>query len=336
MEKTINYLVGNAPMNKPHKPLDVRSHAARNLLFALLVLLVAMLACNLPSINQGESPPNELTAMAYQKTEIAGYAAIDTAVAQTQVVMQQEEQLRLTVTAFAAQQSQPLTNQQPPVQNPPGNIVSCQWIVTGSWNTTSSNNYHPVFDIQQTGTALSGTATLPADEAVNADYNGTVGTGTGSVVGNVFTYTVTWPPRKSTGQVISGTYTGTITEGRIEGQAGSATWSGTGPSTCVTPSTQPETQTIAWGDGTVSWSVNIKNGIVVDGTAQGPWSWIATGGTFDGSNLYVEWLSPDHSSECGGHVKSWQRVEPTQVINITSINDCGGTKWDNTPFPRTK
>jgi hypothetical protein len=110
--------------------------------------------------------------------------------------------------------------------------TTCQWQVAGTWNITQVNNYHPVFVIVQTGTTLTGTATLTEDEASAGGYTGTTGTGEGSVNGNVFTFTVTWP-KKTDGQVISGTYAGTISEGKIDGKDN--VWSGTGPSTCVTP-----------------------------------------------------------------------------------------------------
>ncbi|MDQ2692165.1 MAG: hypothetical protein M3Y68_09055 [Chloroflexota bacterium] len=110
--------------------------------------------------------------------------------------------------------------------------TACQWQVAGPWNITQANNYHPVFEIAQTGTTLTGTATLSEGEASAGGYTGTTGTGVGSVNGDVFTFTVTWPP-KTDGQVISGTYTGTITEGRIDGQDNA--WYGTGSSTCANP-----------------------------------------------------------------------------------------------------
>jgi hypothetical protein len=110
--------------------------------------------------------------------------------------------------------------------------TTCQWQVAGTWNVTQNNNYHPVFVITQTDTTLTGTATLSESEASAGGYTGTTGTGEGSVNGNIFTFTVTWP-KKTDGQIISGTYTGTITEGKIDGQDN--VWSGTGPSKCVNP-----------------------------------------------------------------------------------------------------
>ena len=111
--------------------------------------------------------------------------------------------------------------------------TACEWQVTGTWNITQNNNYHPVFEITQTGATLTGTATLSENEASAGGYTGTTGTGSGSVNGNNFTFIVTWPP-KTDGQVVLGGYTGTITEGKIDGKDNG--WYGTGPSRkCVNP-----------------------------------------------------------------------------------------------------
>ena len=120
---------------------------------------------------------------------------------------------------------------QPPEQTG-GSSNACLWQVAGKWNVTQANGFHPTFEITQTGTTLSGTATLPTNEVTLGGYVCESGTGTGSVDGNVFTYIVSCPPTAD-GQVISGTYTGMITEGRIEEQNGA--WSATGPSQCVSP-----------------------------------------------------------------------------------------------------
>jgi hypothetical protein len=119
-----------------------------------------------------------------------------------------------------------------PQEQPLSPNTACQWQVAGTWNITQVNNYHPTFVITQNGTTLTGTATLTEGEASMGGYTRTTGTGEGSVDGNVFTFVVTWPP-KTDGQVISGTYTGTITAGRIDGQDN--IWYGTGPSICVNP-----------------------------------------------------------------------------------------------------
>lgn len=109
-------------------------------------------------------------------------------------------------------------------------VPACAWQVAGTWSITQVNGYHPVFEITQSGTILSGTATLSASEASLGGYTGTVGVGTGSVEGDTFTFAVTWPP-KLNGQVVTGTYTGKISDGRIDGD----TWYGSGPTQCILP-----------------------------------------------------------------------------------------------------
>jgi hypothetical protein len=108
---------------------------------------------------------------------------------------------------------------------------SCKWDVSGGWKVTQSNNYHPVFDITQNGTTLTGTATLSGSEAATGGFSSNVGEGTGSLVGDAFTFTVTWHSKK--GGTVTGVYTGTVTkEGIVNGHTGPGTWSATGVATC--------------------------------------------------------------------------------------------------------
>jgi hypothetical protein len=142
---------------------------------------------------------------------------------------------RVTEPSVKAEPTQPEVEPVPPAQpqpqSPPVDQNStCQWQVAGTWNITQNNGYHPTFVITQNGTALTGSGTLTASETTLGGYTGSTGNGTGSVDGNVFTFIVTWPP-KTDGKTISGTYSGTITEGRIDGD----TWFGAGPSQCVNP-----------------------------------------------------------------------------------------------------
>ena len=111
--------------------------------------------------------------------------------------------------------------------------VACEWQVTGTWNVTQTNNYHPVFEITQTGVTLTGTATLSESEATAGGYTGTTGTGSGSVTGNEFVFLVEWP-RRTDGKIITGAYTGKVTEGEIDGRDNG--WYGIGPSRrCTNP-----------------------------------------------------------------------------------------------------
>ena len=69
-----------------------------------------------------------------------------------------------------------------------------QYDVTGSWQVTQSNVYHVTFAFSQSGTTLTGTATLPPAEATASHYTGTVGQITkGSLVGDQLDVVVTWP-----------------------------------------------------------------------------------------------------------------------------------------------
>jgi hypothetical protein len=138
-----------------------------------------------------------------------------------------------TITAPAeSKPAEPGTNEQPPAPNT-GSNPGCHWVVAGTWNVTQVNNYHPVFVIQQDGNTLSGTATLTAAEASMGGYSGTLGQGQGSISGDQFSFSVTWPPKKSNVKSDPGVYSGTITQGKISEPKG--VWFATGPSQCVGP-----------------------------------------------------------------------------------------------------
>jgi hypothetical protein len=117
---------------------------------------------------------------------------------------------------------------QPAATNQPEPAAGvCQYQISGSWNVTQSNNYHPVFAITQDGTTLSGTATLTQAEAGQAGFSSNTGAGTGTLVGDQFTFSVTWQSAK--GGIVTGVYTGTVTvNGIVDGKTGPGTWFATG------------------------------------------------------------------------------------------------------------
>jgi hypothetical protein len=115
-----------------------------------------------------------------------------------------------------------------------------QYDVTGSWMTHQGNNYNPTFDFSQSGTNVSGTATVTAAEAARAGFSGTVGQLThSSLIGDALMVSVRWPPRTTDHAVIVGHYTATVTPAAgagalTHGKAGPVvSWSGSGPATCV-------------------------------------------------------------------------------------------------------
>jgi len=124
--------------------------------------------------------------------------------------------------------------------------------VTGTWTTIQSNVYHVTWHFTQKGTAITGTAVLPAEDAANGGYTGTVGHVTGSIKGSHLDVTVTWPPHTD-GKISHGRYAGTVTEGPgsrgghvTDGQAWDlvnpstkASWTGSGAATCGASSAQP-------------------------------------------------------------------------------------------------
>jgi hypothetical protein len=122
---------------------------------------------------------------------------------------------------------------------------SClQYDATGTWPTAQGNAYHPTFSFSQSGTSISGSATLPADEASRAGFSSNTGGVSGSLNGSRLDVTVSW--QKEDGGV-SGRYTATVvptgdTTGSLSGgDAGGNSWTGSGPLRCVQTSAPPPT-----------------------------------------------------------------------------------------------
>ncbi len=125
--------------------------------------------------------------------------------------------------------------------NPSSAAGTCsQWNISGTWATSQENGYHVTFVLQQSGTTLTGTASLSAAEAQRGGYTGTTGTVAGTLVGNHVDVIVTWP-KKMDGTILRGHYSGTVTSGAISGRADNPdlpsyagiSWSGTGAARCV-------------------------------------------------------------------------------------------------------
>jgi hypothetical protein len=120
---------------------------------------------------------------------------------------------------------------------------SClQYDATGSWSTAQGNGYHPTFAFSQSGTSMSGTATLPGGEASRAGFSSNTGSVVGSLNGASLNVNVTW--QKDDGAV-TGNYTATVvpssdTTGTLSGgSAGGPSWTGGGPLHCTQFSQPP-------------------------------------------------------------------------------------------------
>ena len=118
-----------------------------------------------------------------------------------------------------------------------------QWDVSGTWTTSQANGYNPTFSLRQSGTTVTGTATLSAAETARAGYRGSTGSVQGTMTDNHLVVVVTWPPNAS-GAVLQGRYEATITGNSLtDGHAAAPTaplgsgvsWTGTGTARCVSP-----------------------------------------------------------------------------------------------------
>ena len=115
--------------------------------------------------------------------------------------------------------------------------ICAQFTLSGVWRATQANNYSPTFTFSQSGTSLSGTATLPGNEQARAGFRSSTGQITGSLVGTALDFTVTW---QGPNGAIVGRYTGTVSQGDSagtgqvrNGNAGGVSWSGSGPAACA-------------------------------------------------------------------------------------------------------
>lgn len=141
-----------------------------------------------------------------------------------------EQQRAITVTAAAT----PTPTRTP---TPTPTATACtQFDVSGTWQTSQGNGYNPSFAFQQSGTRISGTATVSSAEAARGNYASNSGSISGTLVGNQLDVTVTWSTRNGP---ISGRYTAAVAQtsagqGRLNGgNAGGNSWNGSGPLRCA-------------------------------------------------------------------------------------------------------
>ncbi|MGD9892276.1 MAG: hypothetical protein AB7R89_26835 [Dehalococcoidia bacterium] len=127
---------------------------------------------------------------------------------------------------------------------PAGAAACAQWDVSGVWSTAHADGrYRPSFTFQQSGTTITGTATLTAAEQTAAGYTSPTGTVTGTIGGDQLDVVVTWSGRNGP---VQGRYAGAVSEGRVSGMAtavGASTgmgWSGTGPTRCAATPSLPD------------------------------------------------------------------------------------------------
>jgi hypothetical protein len=171
-----------------------------------------------------------------------------------------------------------------------------QFSIAGEWQTTQGNGYSPSFRFTQSGTTITGVATLPSSEQGRAGFRSPTGQVAGTLMGSMLDFTVTW---QGANGPVSGRYTATVVPGAgagtgslVNGSAGGQTWTGSGSLTCADGGT-----TSGGGGGascnlTGSWQtqghpdmVLMQSGSQVTGTF-GFWGRVAgtlSGDTFTGT-----------------------------------------------------
>ena len=176
-----------------------------------------------------------------------------------------------------------------------------QYTVSGTWQTSQSNNYHLTFTFNQSGTTITGTARFSTDEGARAGYGGALSAPlSGTLVGNRLDFVVNAPPKRD-GTLSRGHYTGTVTDGSASGTARddsvangpTITWSGTGSTTCggaTPPPTSPGSLTGTW-DANNGVYVFTQSGSSVTATIQfsGGQGSATLAGTISGGVLQSTW-----------------------------------------------
>jgi hypothetical protein len=143
-----------------------------------------------------------------------------------------------------------------------GPSACTQYMISGTWQTSESNNYHLTFTFTQSGTALTGTASFSDEEGARAGYGGAIsGPLSGTLIGNRLDFVVTMPP-KLDGTLSLGHYTGTVSDGQVSGSlrddavpnGPTFTWSGSGPTSCAGAATGPSASGGTSSGASCSWT----------------------------------------------------------------------------------
>src|SRR5581483_9270140 len=79
--------------------------------------------------------------------------------------------------------------------------------IAGEWRASQANGYAPTFAFTQSGSTITGTATLSASDQARAGFRSPTGAIAGSLVGAALDFTVTW---QGANGPITGRYTATV------------------------------------------------------------------------------------------------------------------------------
>lgn len=142
-----------------------------------------------------------------------------------------QEQRTITVTAPSATPTPTATA-----------VTRCTRLaLTGTWNTTTSNQGDVSFAFQQSGTTVGGSVTFPAAVARSGGFTSSTGTLQGTYIGDRLDVTLTFTTSR---QPVSFRYVATIVQtvdatgqagtGRLQnGNANGGAWTGSGPMRCA-------------------------------------------------------------------------------------------------------
>ncbi len=119
-------------------------------------------------------------------------------------------------------------------------VAACaHWNISGTWLTSQGNNYHVTFHFTQTKTVIGGISTLTPQEQAAATYTTRTSKIQGTLIGSHLVVKIRYT--KTSGQTLTGRYSGTITHGSLHGSgrdittpgATAVSWTGKGPTRCL-------------------------------------------------------------------------------------------------------
>jgi hypothetical protein len=116
---------------------------------------------------------------------------------------------------------------------------SCQqWVLSGTWATVQSNNYHTAFEFTQNGTEVKAVASVSLAEMRAGGMTSPTWEVSGTLIGDELVLRGVQPPRTN-GAVYTGAYRATVSDGELKGTAENVTvgqtvtWTGKGTTSCA-------------------------------------------------------------------------------------------------------
>lgn len=83
-----------------------------------------------------------------------------------------------------------------------------------------------------------------------------------------------------------------------------------------------QTEVLKYHSGQVAYEVYVTDGKVVGGKSQGGFSWLITGGAYDGKYLHVTFTSPERTG-CKAWYTQVYKVNNKGPLMLVNVDKCG-------------